>query len=453
MTGEALAARLAAEGLGAYDADGRRVLFDRVLAGFRRRTGRAPAAAWWVPGRLEVFGKHTDYCGGHSLIAAVPRGFVLVAGPRRDGDIHVLDTRRGEVAELRRTPDGSPFYALAPGELPIGWRQYVLTAARRLARNFPGAALGADIVLESDLPPASGMSSSSALVVGIASALVRLGGIEELPAWRENVRDARDAAGYYACIENGLAFGGLPGDAGVGTHGGSEDHVAIVCGRARELSAWRFVPIAAAGRAAVPDGWAFVLAASGVAADKTGSARGAYNRLSRQAAILVELWNRHVAPAASLRDVLGTDASAPARLTELVRGSDGTAAEAEDLERRAGHFLREDARVLTALEAIRRGDVGQLAAAAAASQEDAERLLQNQVPETVSLARRALELGASAASSFGAGFGGAVWALADEAGAGDFAARWLADHVARFPARRAAGVFVARPAPGVRLLT
>ena len=51
-----------------------------------------------------------------------------------------------------------------------------------------------------------------------------------------------DAAGYFACIENGMAFGSLAGDAGVGTHGGSEDHVAIVCGRADHASAWTYVP-------------------------------------------------------------------------------------------------------------------------------------------------------------------------------------------------------------------
>ena len=32
------------------------------------------------------------------------------------------------------------------------------------------------------------------------------------------------------------------GDAGVGTHGGSEDHIAIVCGKADHAAAWTFVP-------------------------------------------------------------------------------------------------------------------------------------------------------------------------------------------------------------------
>jgi hypothetical protein len=30
--------------------------------------------AYFVPGRVEVLGKHTDYAGGRSLLAAVERG-------------------------------------------------------------------------------------------------------------------------------------------------------------------------------------------------------------------------------------------------------------------------------------------------------------------------------------------------------------------------------------------
>jgi galactokinase len=71
---------------------------------------------------------------------------------------------------------------------------------------------------------------------------------------------------------------------------------------------------------------------------------------------------------------------------------------------------------------------------AGASQAEAKSLLDNQVPETVALARSARELGAFAACSFGAGFGGSVWALVDR-DAEAFARRWHA------------GAFVARPGP------
>jgi galactokinase len=58
------------------------------------------------------------------------------------------------------------------------------------------------------------------------------------------------------------------------------------------------------------------------------------------------------------------------------------------------------------------------------SQVAAESLLRNQVPETTWLAKEASSLGAYAASAFGAGFGGSVWALVSTAEAAQFARRW-----------------------------
>ena len=168
--------------------------------------------------RLEVSGKHPASAGGRTLVCAVRRGLAVAASPRPDGRVRVMDATHGNGVELQPL-DGQTF---------AGWRHYPEVAARRLAANFPGAALGADIAFAGDLPRASGMSSSSALVVAIATALVRVSGLDERPEWRANIRGTLDAAGYFACIENGLTFGTLQGDAGVGTHGGSEDHAAIL---------------------------------------------------------------------------------------------------------------------------------------------------------------------------------------------------------------------------------
>ena len=361
-------------------------------------------------------------------MCAVPNGLAVAASPRADGAIHVVDARRGDRLVLRRLEEGGF----------TGWRHYVEVAARRLAANFPGAALGADIVFSSDLPRASGMSSSSALVVAMSSVLVRVAGIEDRPEWRANIQGIRDVAGYYACIENGMSFGTLKGDAGVGTHGGSEDHAAIIAGTPGQLSAFAFVPMRPAGIVGVPDGWRFVLAPSAVRSAKTGNAQAAYNNLARGAQVLLEIWNRSNAPASSLGAVL--ERGGVAALRDLVDGSSFAEWPAEVLLRRLEHFIREDARVPEALEAFRAADAARLGALAESSQVDAERLLGNQVPETIALARSARERGAFAACSFGAGFGGSVWALVDR-DAADFARRWQA------------GAFVARPSPPVTALS
>jgi galactokinase len=122
-------------------------------------------------------------------------------------------------------------------------------------------------------------------------------------------------------------------------------------------------------------------------------------------------------------------------LRELVRRSSVPGWTSAELERRLDHFIAEDARILPALEAFRRADTDALAGLSRKSQADAERLLGNQIDETIALARSARECGAFAASSFGAGFGGSVWALATAERAEDVAGRWHRD------------AFVARPGP------
>jgi galactokinase len=422
MTGVDLAGALVERGLDAAAERAKASLFDAVLAACHEVTGARPAHAWWVPGRLEVFGKHTDYAGGRTLVCAVPSGLAVTASPRADGVIRVVDATRGDRV------------ALPPGDRTAftGWRHYVAVAARRLTANFPGAALGADIVFASDLPRASGMSSSSALVIAVSSALVQVADIEARPEWQAHIHGTLDVAGYFACIENGLSFGALQGDAGVGTHGGSEDHAAIVGGTPGQLSAFAFVPMRPIGRVSMPGGWRFVLAASVVRSSKTGSAQGAYNNLARGAQVLLEIWNASEPRAASLGAALG--AGTGERLRELVRASAVHGWPADVLERRLEHFIREDRRVPEAVDAFGACDVAQLTALADASQADAVALLANQVPETIALARSARELGAFAACSFGAGFGGSVWALVDR-DAGGFAERWHP------------GAFVARPGP------
>ena len=426
VTAASIAAALVARGMDTAELVAKQSLYTGVIEKHAMLRGRPPEFVWWVPGRLEVFGKHTDYAGGRSLVCAVPRGFGVVASSRPDSVIRVADAWRGEEVTVRLA------------DVPLsqsGWRHYVEVAVRRLARNFPGAALGADIALASDLPRASGMSSSSALVIAIAVALGRVASLAKHPAWRTNIRSGLDAAAYYACIENGRDFAALRGDAGVGTHGGSEDHAAIVEGRPGHVSAFAFVPPRAIGAALVPAAWRFVIAPSGVAARKTGGAREPYNHLAAGVQLLLDQWNRVSPRAISLAAALKSDATAAERLRTLAAQAETAEAPAAWLRDRLDHFIREDARVVDALAAFANADPARLGALSADSQRDAEILLRNQVPATSKLAAEARKQGAFAACSFGAGFGGAVWALVPTAEADAFAPRWHADAFVMTPAQ------------------
>ena len=439
MTGAGAASALVDRGLDPAEHAAKQSLFDIVLRHFGEVTGAAPRHCWWVPGRLEVFGKHTDYAGGRTLVCAVPRGFAIAASPRADRRIQVLDALRGQRMVIPANGDQSAAATDPASSLQrvAGWCHYVEAVCARLHRNFPGARFGADLVIASDLPSASGMSSSSALVVGVAAALVRTAAIERRTEWLANIRGDLDRSAYFACMENGSGFGTLQGDAGVGTHGGSEDHAAIVTGRPGRLAAFAFVPMRHISDVKVPDEWRFVLTRSGVAADKTGGALGPYNRLARGAGLLLDIWNGFGPPAASLAEALRTSSSAVDRLLEGIRRSTVEGWPSGALERRLAHFIREDARVPAAAEAFRDADSAALDSLARGSQLDAEALLENQVPETVMLVQSARALGAFAASSFGAGFGGSVWALVDQSAAPELARRWHPD------------AFIAVPGPGL----
>jgi galactokinase len=61
--------------------------------------------AYFVPGRIEVLGKHTDYAGGRSLVCAVEQGLVVGAAPRSDAAVRVVDVATGHEARLALDPE------------------------------------------------------------------------------------------------------------------------------------------------------------------------------------------------------------------------------------------------------------------------------------------------------------------------------------------------------------
>lgn len=436
----AIAAHFEDLGMTAGDAASRAALFVEL----EQRCGRIldGAAEWrrFTPGRIEIFGKHTDYAGGHSLLAAVPRGITLAARARPDGIVRVGDIFDGQVIEVDPSTPAPPHYR--------GLQRYVHVVAHRFFLNFPGCELGANIAIASDLPRASGMSSSSALVVGVALALADRARLREREEWQRYLRRVHDLAWYLGCVENGLNFPGLPGTAGVGTHGGSEDHTAILACRTDHVGLYRFVPVRPLGETRMPPDWTFVIATSGVQADKADSVKDRYNRAADGVRALHAIWNAHAAaPARSLADALASNAGAEAHLrSRLTASADGRFSVA-DLQRRLDHFVRESARAPLAAAAFRDNDRDALGELSAESQRDAAELLGNQIPETILLAKLAREHGAFASSNFGAGFGGSVWALVPSTEAAVFGERWIDAYAQALPAIGKVPWFIARPGP------
>ena len=392
-----------------------------------------PPSLFWVPGRIEFLGKHTDYAGGRSLLCAVDRGICLATRSRRDARVRVHDAQRGEMVET--AIDESVAQDVS------GWAIYPSVVARRLARNFPGARIGADIAFASDLPIAAGISSSSALVVSIFLALSTVNSLDERDDYREVVQSIDDLAGYLGAIENGLEFGSLAVHGGVGTLGGCEDQTAILCGRRDALIQYSFCPVRLEDVVPIPPGHRFVVAASGVAAEKTGSALQRYNLLSRRAQAAAAAWRASSGLShATLGEAVRGASPDVIRAALMVRAPAGFTVP-ELLERFEQFYLESEVLVPRTADALRRHDLPQLGALVDQSQAAAERLLGNQIAETIMLARTARELGAVAASAFGAGFGGSVWALVDERHLTAFLDEWRERYRRAFPAHGAVAQF------------
>jgi galactokinase len=431
-----VSAPLERAGMGPAAASAKRELFNDLESASRS----AFDCAWFVPGRIEVLGKHTDYAGGRSLLCAVERGVCIAGTARADDRVVVHDVGRQMSVSLALDPH------LVPAS--TGWTNYAGTVMRRVARNFPAARRGADIYFASDLPSASGMSSSSALLTSLFLVVADINDLASSAEAAAIFSIHEDLAAYAASIENGQSFGPLAGDRGVGTAGGSEDHTAILCSRADVVSQFSFQPTRLERRVALDPGVTLVVAMSGRFASKTGAARDRYNAAAAAAARLLELWRAATGRADRvLARALSSAPDAADRLRAAVR--DSHAPDAGALADRLDQFVEESTVIIPAAsDRLEAGDYAAFGELVDRSQALAERCLGNQVPETTALAGLARREGSLAASAFGAGFGGSVWALVPVAGATAFAGRWMNLYRQAFPdASGGAASFVTRPGP------
>jgi galactokinase len=113
----------------------------------------------WAPGRVNLMGDHTDYVGGLVLPMAIGLG-VEITGDR-GGDWLMLGSERYDgVAEIPLDDVTDPAAVEPP------WARYVAAVAAEL-RPVDGL-VG---MIHSSLPPGTGLASSAALEVAVATAL------------------------------------------------------------------------------------------------------------------------------------------------------------------------------------------------------------------------------------------------------------------------------------------
>jgi galactokinase len=290
-----------------------------------------------VPGRVNLIGEHIDYHGFPVLPIAIGRAIRLSFRVRTDRTIRAVSAPYG-TREFEASPDLSP----AP---PGDWENYIRAAVRVVRPE-----VGIDAEVESDLPAAAGLSSSTALLVAFTLALLRA---NRRSMSLEELMDVLPDAEQF-----------------VGTRGGGMDHAAVLASRAGCASLVSFRPMGVR-HIPIPRGWSFLVAHSLVSAEKAGGARAAYN--ARRAA-----------------------------------GARALAGHAETAEERdaLAHVESEAQRVTDAVCAMQRSDAesfGRLLLESHASLRDR---LKVSCPALDSLVEAAMKSGALGARLTGAGFGG-----------------------------------------------
>ncbi len=386
----------------------------------------------FIPGRIEVLGKHTDYCGGRSIVCAIDRGF------------HVEIEEESQPLVVLENRDISERVSIALKDtksLPGHWGNYAVEVVRRLGANFPERLKdGVKIRFHCDLPKAAGLSSSSALMIMVFAALDMVNDLRGASRYQDNIHNDLDLAEYLGCIENGQSFRELAGSAGVGTFGGSQDHAAIVLGKADQLSAFSFSPLRHDADVAFPATHSFVIASSGVMAEKTGAARDSYNRVSRMVSEITGAIGKGLTLARMFEEFGVDDVLAKIR---RMRSKFMT----RELLDRVEQFRIENFEIIPAVcDMLADGKIGDIGDPIDLSHVNAERFLGNQTPETAFLQRSAREIGAVAASAFGAGFGGSVYAIVQASDAEPFSKEWQRTYLQSFPQhKRGSDFFTTRP--------
>jgi galactokinase len=324
------------------------VALDRL----RAAVGRDDLHGVRAPGRANLIGEHTDYNSGFVLPIALELDTYVVGEPTADR--HVRLRSLDEPGEVIVDID-------APAEPGPGWGRYVIGVVRS-ARDRGHALRGFEGIVASDVPIGAGLSSSAALEVSVARAILT----EDLDSV-EIARTCRRAENVYVGAKTGI----MDQLAAAGCERGSALFV--------DCLDESFEPVR------VPEDVSFVIVDS--AARRT---------------LVTSAYNQRRIECRRAADALGLDSLRSASLEEL---------EAADLDatarRRARHVVTENERVVETVAALRTGRLDAIGDLFAASQRSMSEDFEISTPEIdalVSLARTLPDVIGTRMT--GGGFGG-----------------------------------------------
>jgi N-acetylgalactosamine kinase len=406
--------------------------YRRLVEGFQALYPGSPFSLARAPGRINLIGEHTDYNGLPVLPFAIHRDLCAAFAPRPDARVVLHNLEETYPPREFLIQSAIPPY-------PTGdWGNYFKAAAQGLLEHFKergreaASFRGLDILIHGDIPPAAGLSSSSALVVLGALTLLAANGLE-IPALELAALLAR--AEHY-----------------VGTQGGGMDQAVSLLARPGQALKIDFFPLRITP-APLPSGYSFVVANSLVVAAKTAEALDKYNRRPIECRLAVALLGKRLSerfrrdvplrligdlfqPLAGVAEKELREAAdsalhpEPYTLTEIAAELDQdpqATAQAYCLRRdgtifaqppdgfklfqRYRHVVEEGWRVEQSLEALRAGDIAGLGRLMNRSHESCRDLYEISCPELDALTDICREAGAEGSRLTGAGFGGCTISL------------------------------------------
>jgi galactokinase len=316
-----------------------------------------------APGRVNLIGEHTDYNDGFVMPVAIDLSTWAKLSPRDNRKLHVFSENYAEEIE-EDLDDPNIIPRRRWSDYPIGVAVMLERAGHRLR--------GASLQLRSEVPIGSGLSSSAAIEVATACALVANSGL--------NI-DRRELALLCQQAENefvGARVGIM--DQFVSLFGKEHKALLLDC---RSLE-FRLLPL--------PDNVRLIICNTMV---KHALASSAYNERRAQCEAGVKHLAKFLPHVTALRDVT---------LEQLEQYREGLP---EVVYRRCRHVITENARVLAAAEALERDELhnfGKLMAASHESLRDDYEVSSRELDVMVELARRGE--GVYGARMTGGGFGG-----------------------------------------------
>jgi galactokinase len=360
---------------------------DRISELFQKTYGHAPHVIARAPGRVEFIGNHTDYNGGAVLGAAIDRYVWVAASPNPTGRLRLFSAGGQSVLELPADP-GSRITG------SDSWANYPLGVWRSLKDFDLPQPQGFDLLVDSNLPAGAGLSSSAALELAVALALLKIAGQDGLPA-DQLAKLGRHAENTYVGVPCGIL------DQGTSAHG-KEGHLVHIDCRGPVFSSVPFPTEAHLWIFNTREKHALI---DGMYATRNRECLDAAKALG--VALLADLTPEQLAP----------------RLTELPA----------NLAKRAQHIVGEHARVAETAAALARGDLAGAGKLLTASHRSSQHLFENSTPaldELVDLLEQHAKV--YGARLTGGGFGGAVMAVTNaafsEADAAEISARYSAHH-------------------------